>query len=432
MTKKETCAEETAAAVVEAETVVEATEPVAAAKAGVATASGGAAEPMAPTSKAAEKAPKKKRPTIVKVRRSAVLIIFASVVLGLLLSNGWGTLSAMGYGAITYLCPVGALETLFASHTLIPRVVIALVVALVVIALLGRMFCAWACPVPPLRRLFRSDKKKHGAKAGHGPEATAAGAEGATSDETCGDAEGVGAGVAGGVPAALAATEAGAATKEAAHAASAPAMAASGCHSCSTCGSCKLPPVGGKRDGLQIDSRHGVLAGAVISSAICGFPVFCLVCPVGLTIALVVCLFRAVFQQDPTVSILVFAAILLVEVVFFRKWCHKFCPIGALMSLVGAKAPVLKPQVDEEKCLRSHGIDCKVCVQSCPEELDPHSARLSECTRCAECVQACPAGAIKLRTRKPVAERVANPVTTPSREGRGAEVLELPEDALPE
>ncbi len=209
-------------------------------------------------------------------------------------------------------------------------------------------------------------------------------------------------------------------------------MAASGCHSCSTCGSCKLPPVGGKRDGLQIDSRHGVLAGAVISSAICGFPVFCLVCPVGLTIALVVCLFRAVFQQDPTVSILVFAAILLVEVVFFRKWCHKFCPIGALMSLVGAKAPVLKPQVDEEKCLRSHGIDCKVCVQSCPEELDPHSARLSECTRCAECVQACPAGAIKLRTRKPAAERVANPVTTPSREGRGAEVLELPEDALPE
>ena len=380
MTKKETCAEETAAAVVEAETVVEGGEPTAAAKAGVATASGGAAEPMAPTSRAAEKAPKKKRPTIVKVRRSAVLIIFASVVLGLLLSNGWGTLSAMGYGAITYLCPVGALETLFASHTFIPRVVIALVVALVVIALLGRMFCAWACPVPPLRRLFRGDKKKHGAMA---------------------------------------------------HAARAPALAACGSHSCSTSGPCQLPPVGGKRDGLQIDSRHGVLAGAVISSAICGFPVFCLVCPVGLTIALVVCLFRAVFQQDPTVSILVFAAILLVEVVFFRKWCHKFCPIGALMSLVGAKAPVLKPQVDEEKCLRSHGIDCKVCVQSCPEELDPHSARLSECTRCAECVQACPAGAIKLRTRKPVAERVANPVTTPPVRDAAPKCLNFPRTPCP-
>ncbi len=209
MTKKETCAEETTAAAVEAETVVEGGEPTAAAKAGAATASGGATEPMAPASKAAEKAPKKERPTIVKVRRSAVLIIFASVVLGLLLSNGWGTLSAMGYGAITYLCPVGALETLFASHTFIPRVVIALVVALVVIALLGRMFCAWACPVPPLRRLFRGDKKKSTAKAGHGPEATAAGAEGATSDETCGDVEGAGVGVASGVPAALAATEPG-------------------------------------------------------------------------------------------------------------------------------------------------------------------------------------------------------------------------------
>ena len=389
MMNKETRAEETAAAAVEAETAVEA----------VATGAKDAA--VAP--KAVEKAPKKKRPTIVKVRRSAVLIIFASVVLGLLLSNGWGTLSAMGYGAITYLCPVGALETLFASHTLIPRVVIALVVALVVIALLGRMFCAWACPVPPLRRLFRSDKKKHGQKEERAQEATA----------EAGKADSV-------------------APIEADEAQGALTAASSGCHSCSTCGSCKLPPVGGKRDGLQIDSRHGVLAGAVISSAICGFPVFCLVCPVGLTIALVVCLFRAVFQQDPTVSILVFAAILLVEVVFFRKWCHKFCPIGALMSLVGAKAPVLKPQVDEEKCLRSHGIDCKVCVQSCPEELDPHSARLSECTRCAECVQACPAGAIKLRTRKPVVERAANPATMPSREGRGAEVLELPEDALPE
>ena len=387
---KETCAEETAAAAAEAEIAVEA----------VAT---DAKDTAAVAPKAVEKAPKKKRPTIVKVRRSAVLIIFASVVLGLLLSNGWGTLSAMGYGAITYLCPVGALETLFASHTLIPRVVIALVVALVVIALLGRMFCAWACPVPPLRRLFRSDKKKHGQKEARAQEATA----------EAGKADSV-------------------APIEADEAQGALTAASSGCHSCSTCGSCKLPPVGGKRDGLQIDSRHGVLAGAVISSAICGFPVFCLVCPVGLTIALVVCLFRAIFQQDPTVSILVFAAILLVEVVFFRKWCHKFCPIGALMSLVGAKAPVLKPQVDEEKCLRSHGIDCKVCVQSCPEELDPHSARLSECTRCAECVQACPAGAIKLRTRKPVAERAADPATMPSREGHGAEVLELPEDALPE
>ena len=47
-------------------------------------------------------------------------------------------------------------------------------------------------------------------------------------------------------------------------------------HDCASCGACHA-----KRNG-KFDSRHAVLGGAVLTTAVFGFPVFCLVCPVGL------------------------------------------------------------------------------------------------------------------------------------------------------
>lgn len=317
-----------------------------------------------------EKSISAKRGPISRARTIALLVVFLSVLVGLFVGNGWGTLSSMGIGAIAYLCPLGALETLVAGHSPVLRTLLALVCVLAVVALIGRAFCAWVCPVPPLRRFFRPDEgKKDGSRRDESkspktplvPDAAAS-------------------------PAPLTAQEV-------------KALAPSCGSSCSSCSSCGLPPVGGKRDGLQIDSRHGVLLGALASSALFGFPVFCLVCPVGLTIAVAVGVYRALFQQDPTVSLLVFVAILLVEVVFFRKWCHKLCPLGALMSLVGAKAPFLKPRVSAEKCLREKGLDCQACVSACPEQLDPHSAAIPECTKCGLCAEACPVGAISFRKR---------------------------------
>lgn len=318
-------------------------------------------------------APASKKPAgkISRARTVVLLAVFLLITLGLFLGNGWGTLSSMGVGAIAYLCPLGALETMVTGQFPVLRAVLSLLCVVAVVALIGRAFCAWVCPVPPLRRFFRPNAdKKAAAKAAKAAAPKA------------GDGHGA--------PATAAATVAAAIEAQA-------AGCGGGCASCGS--SCALPPVGGKRDGLRFDSRHGVLLGALASSAIFGFPVFCLVCPVGLTIALGVGVWRAIFQQDPTVSLLVFAAILLVEVVFFRKWCHKLCPLGALMSLVGAKAPLLRPRVSAAKCLREQGIDCRACVKACPEQLDPHSKAIPECTKCGLCAEACPAGAISFRGR---------------------------------
>lgn len=321
---------------------------------------------------------------LIRVRTLVTAAVFCLIVIGLIVGGGWGTLSSFGFTEIAYLCPVGALEALAASHLLIPRIVIALVVVLLAVVLLGRFFCGWICPVPPLQRLFRgSGKRSSGSKK--------------DASKTDGDAD----------------DGADASTDAAPAAARGHACSHGGCAGCH---SAALPPVGGERNGLQIDSRHGVLLGAVASAAVFGFPVFCLVCPVGLSIAFVIGIYRAIFEQNPTVSILIFAAILLVEVVFFRKWCHRFCPIGALLSLVGAKSPLLKPRVDESKCLRGKGIDCHVCVEVCPEELDPHSKKLSECSRCGMCIDACPVGAIGFKGGRksagiePASDATAEPV----------------------
>lgn len=302
---------------------------------------------------------RKHRLSIHGARTACLTIVFVSVVAGLILRAGWGTLSSLGLGAVATICPLGALETLVAGHSPLPRTLVSLLCMLVLAALFGRAFCAWVCPVPPIRRFFHP-----GANARK--KAQASQEEGAQGPGAC----------------------------EAQGKANADAHPVEGCEACGA--GCKLDPVGGARDGLRLDSRHGALLGALVGSAVCGFPVFCLVCPIGLTFALVVSLYCAFFEQTPTISLLVFAVILLLELAFFRKWCHKVCPLGALLSLVGCKAPLGKPRVDTARCLRSAGHDCRACVESCPEQLDPHSKSIPECTRCGACTEACPAQAIRM------------------------------------
>lgn len=296
-------------------------------------------------------------------------IVAGAVVLcvaaGLVIHAGLGTPSAFGWRDIAAICPVGALEVMAGAKALLVHPALLLAAVLLIGSLAGKAFCSWVCPVPHVSSLFRPKGRVR------------------KSEEECStrndDQEG-----------------------------------ASSCGSCSACHSAApsaLPPAGGKRDGLRIDSRHATLIGAVASSFAFGFPVFCLVCPVGLTFAVLIGLWNLLRFNEASWGLLIFPAIILLEVVFFRKWCTTFCPISALLSLVSAHSKTLRPSVDEHACLRSEGVDCTACVSVCPEGVDPHAETIPECSRCGECIEACPAHALSMSLLHKKPKTPAHPET---------------------
>lgn len=277
-----------------------------------------------------------------KARTLRTIVTFAVLVLvaiGYFTAWGIGNLSGFGWDAFSVLCPLGYLESLVAGKTFVPRAFISFVVILVLIMVLGRVFCAWICPMPTLQRLIpgvRRRKRKDAAQ---------------VSQEV------------------------------------------------SVCEPTADKPAGKVRR-VRFDSRFGVLLGALASAAIFGSPVFCLICPVGLAFATVLLVMRLFAFGDVTWAVVVVPLVLLIEVVFLRKWCGKFCPLGALISLVSGANRTLRPHVDDAACLfTSKGVRCFACSKACPEHLDVRRPQLSEealgnCTKCRECADACPAKAI--------------------------------------
>lgn len=149
----------------------------------------------------------------------------------------------------------------------------------------------------------------------------------------------------------------------------------------------------------KIDTSYFVLGGALGSTFLFGFPVFCLICPVGLTFAVIVSVWRLIQFNEPTWSLMVFPAVLALELIFFRFTCRKFCPLGALISLMSRMNLFFKPSIDTKSCLKaSKGADCSICKDACHEEIDLHEPltpqALSRCTKCKDCSEACPMQAI--------------------------------------
>ena len=287
-----------------------------------------------------------------RIRGIVALLCVIAVILGLALNIDFGTPSALGAFNISAICPLGALETIFGAKGASIHLLIILAAVIVAIIVVGKAFCAWVCPVPWVERFFQRFKKEK-TSASETKDATSLESQNTTAQK---------------------------------------------CSSCNSCSgkTCAIESVGGKRDGNRVDMRHGVLVGALASAAIFGFPVFCLICPIGITFALIIGLWDAIILNSPSIALLVFAAVLIVEIVFFRKWCTHLCPISALMSLISCKSNILRPRVNKNTCLREQGTDCHHCVDVCPELLDPHSKHIPECRKCGLCIQECPTGAIKL------------------------------------
>lgn len=423
-------------------------------------------------------APKKSR-----FRTARGLVAFACVAFalaGMAFRVGIGTPSAFGIQQISAICPLGALETMAGAKSVMLHSLLLFALVVVLIALVGKAFCAWMCPVPWLQRFFRP-KKRSVAKGGvgHGVSAKSGAAREAAAKADAGrDASGLsgagcdasvsccnpGTGLSRAKPLTPGASEAresqiktdsganrqkarecvlaavdecsndthDAATAASEHATNAcaadsglssldlartraivgsktaepeeahPACSPSACAACAGAAACAkaLAPVGGARDGVQLDSRHAVLVGTLASAAVFGFPVFCLICPVGLTFATIIGLWNLVQFNEPSWALIIFPIILIAEVTVLRKWCSKICPISALVSLLSNLNVTLRPRVKADVCLRSRGVDCHACVDACPEQLDPHSGRIPECSKCGKCVEACPAKAISIKLLK--------------------------------
>ena len=313
-----------------------------------------------------------------RLRALAALAFFLLFLLGLAVHTGWGTASSFGIAAI---CPLGNLEAMLASKTFLPRALVGFAVFLVVAALLGRFFCGWLCPVPWVEKAL-SKLRAPGRRFGLGLKESPAASE---------------------TPRTSACTTTNASSNTASESGkNAPRSCPSGA-SCasSSCKDCALASrVKEKADQATEKTPYWILGGALASSAVFGFPVFCLICPVGLTFALTVALWRLFEFNETNWAILWFAGFLVLELLVLRRWCSRFCPLGALWTLASRLNRFFRPKAREDLCTRmTHGVPCTICRDVCPEGIDPASVAndpmlLARCTKCGACAAACPTGAV--------------------------------------
>lgn len=318
------------------------------------------------------------------LRALSLGLFLLAVVCGVIWQTGWGTLSSFGIGSIAQICPVGALETIFASGSPALSVLICLGVFVALVVMFGRFFCGWLCPVPPLRKIFGAEPK---------PETSCLNDfedQGTSSsrEETSSELE-----------------------KSSASAQTSLSSKSNFIDSAA----------------LQKKGPFFVLAAALVSSAIFSFPVFCLICPVGLTFAFIIGIVHMLKFNDPTITPLVILGVLFLEIFFLRRWCQFICPIGAFISLVSRFNKTFVPKVDGQKCLRAFGLNCQVCRNACPEGIDLKkivpSAESSRCLKCGACAQGCPVSAISfplLKKSKCSEGKTANVVYLKERFPRGA------------
>lgn len=298
-----------------------------------------------------------------KLRTAIAPAVFAVMAAGLILGVSTGTMSGFGWESISALCPLGAVATMLATKTMVPRAIISLVIMAALILLVGRAFCAWLCPsmlITRLQEFLRTPQKRrklaaetHDKMVDIARFEIAQAGEGATSAPAAG-------------------------AKAAAPLSEGEKAALSGCSSkscgsgCASCASAKMPH-------KKLDSRHYVLGGALLSTAIFGFPVFCLVCPVGLSFATVLVVWRLFAAGDMIIAVIL---------------------VPALLNLVSRFSKTLVPVIDDSKCLEtSQGVPCSRCAQVCESDINiRHIAygerTLADCSRCRNCADVCPTKAI--------------------------------------
>lgn len=177
------------------------------------------------------------------------------------------------------------------------------------------------------------------------------------------------------------------------------------------CSVCPLNWLSGKVAG-------GVLVSSLVGSFVFRFPVFCALCPIGIVS-------RGLFHFKAMMSatgawmvywlemlLIPFGAVLL-SLRERRFFCKRLCPVGAFLGGVGGFNPLIKPKIEDDKCvMKVCPEDCKdsldgcytcrvlddyKCEKVCPVDIDlGNHGSLARCTKCMECYIVCPYEAMSI------------------------------------
>ena len=91
------------------------------------------------------------------------------------------------------------------------------------------------------------------------------------------------------------------------------------------------------------------------------------------------------------VAVVSLAALTVVAALRGRLFCNTVCPVGAVLGLLSAKAPV-RIRLDAAKCVK-----CGLCAKACKAEcIDVAGGKVdqSRCVRCFTCIGTCKKGAL--------------------------------------
>jgi ferredoxin-type protein NapH len=273
--------------------------------------------------------------------------------------------------------PFGGLQVLLTGrveiHFLIPTVIATLIFVLIII-LLGNVFCSWACPMGTLIDSFDMFLSKNFPKIEAKREQRLSQAKHGRWGRK------------------------------------------------QNRGACLICPLYMKLMGINEVLAKGITVSALVATIFLRYPAFCVICPIGIVSRGMIHLksIKTALAVKGTQLILwletfaIPALALLLSLKERRYWCRHLCPVGIFLSAISTVNPLIKPRLKENKCIMYRcpekcedyhldycGIcrllDAKKCEKVCPFNINlvDHGS-LARCTKCLECYITCDYDAIAI------------------------------------